>query len=143
MALQRQLFSFLMIFIISIISGSTSTIHGDPPHDYDHLEEYGYDFEAYPSSYSISNIEEHNDNEVIRVLASANVVSVNDFGAKGDGRSDDTQVHTLLYFLDRRKERQKKDSARKDSIYPQPNINSLLYVFNYYYDENLFFKHNL
>ncbi|XP_058205305.1 polygalacturonase [Rhododendron vialii] len=94
MALQRQvLFPFLTMIIIGIISDSTSSLHGDSPHDYDRLEEYGYDFEAYPSSYISSDIiEEDNDKGVGRVLASATTVSVDHYGAKGDGSSDDTQA---------------------------------------------------
>ncbi|KAG5555677.1 hypothetical protein RHGRI_006356 [Rhododendron griersonianum] len=72
MALRRQvLFPYLTMIIISIISGSASSLHGDSPHDYDRLEEYGYDFDAYPSSYMSYDIEEDNDQGVGRVLASA------------------------------------------------------------------------
>ncbi|KAG5555676.1 hypothetical protein RHGRI_006356 [Rhododendron griersonianum] len=100
MALRRQvLFPYLTMIIISIISGSASSLHGDSPHDYDRLEEYGYDFDAYPSSYMSYDIEEDNDQGVGRVLASATTVSVDHYGAKGDGSSDDTQVPFYIFFF--------------------------------------------
>ncbi|GFY98232.1 pectin lyase-like superfamily protein [Actinidia rufa] len=107
MALQRHFFQFVIITLLipSFILGYTSAVHEDPPHDY-HLEEYGYDFKAYPSYITTivdndfgSSMSHENgifglrkvDYGMDRVLDASKTVNVDDFGAKGDG-SDDTKA---------------------------------------------------
>ena len=104
---QRHFFQFVIITLLIpfFILGYTSAVHEDPPHDY-HLEEYGYDFKAYPSyitsigdnDFGIFMSHENGifglrkvDYGVGRVLASSQTINVDGFGAKGDG-SDDTKV---------------------------------------------------
>ncbi|XP_057488003.1 polygalacturonase [Actinidia eriantha] len=107
MALQRHFFQFVIISLLipSFILGYTSAVHEDPPHDY-HLEEYGYDFKAYPSYITTtgdndfgSSISHENgifglrkvDYGMDRVLVASKTVDVDGFGAKGDG-GDDTKA---------------------------------------------------
>lgn len=80
------------------------------PDDHYFEEESGYDFQAYPSYFA--QFEDHKVvNDSIkwetqdlsdlnkfktRLLASVATVNVRSYGAKGDGKSDDTKVHTLF-----------------------------------------------
>ncbi|KAA8518187.1 hypothetical protein F0562_015661 [Nyssa sinensis] len=73
-------------------------------------EDSAYDFQAYPSYFSFKDMEFEDSMDIastmpmlrkpfeVRKLAAASVktVNVDDFGAKGDGRTDDTEVYGTI-----------------------------------------------
>ncbi|CAI9761154.1 unnamed protein product [Fraxinus pennsylvanica] len=100
MALQKNIFSFI-ISIISIISCCNS-LRDDLLDNY-LQEESGYDFQAFPSYFSpIGGVKLHNSAKIetgysdfkkSRILAaSVKTINVQIFGAKGDGRTDDSKA---------------------------------------------------
>ncbi|KAI7998719.1 hypothetical protein LOK49_LG10G02927 [Camellia lanceoleosa] len=107
MALQNISLSIsISIIFLCLVSGHFTSLHVDPHHN-NHVQAYGYGFQADPSHIS-TTIEDKNEFEnsinhengifVVRkfgkegrVLASAKTVSVDAFGAKGDG-SDATEA---------------------------------------------------
>ncbi|GMP86888.1 hypothetical protein CsSME_00039501 [Camellia sinensis var. sinensis] len=107
MALQSISLSIsISIIFLCLVSGHFTSLHADPHHN-NHVQAYGYGFQADPS-YISTTIEDKNEFEnsinhengifVVRkfgkegrVLASAKTVSVDAFGAKGDG-SDATEA---------------------------------------------------
>lgn len=95
----------LLKFLIALLSVSSIYTHD---HDHDFLnsffqEESGYDFRGYPSyispielTYIPNSVQiEPWFSENTRVAASPKTLNVLDFGAKGDGKSDDTKVCRL------------------------------------------------
>lgn len=82
MAPQRHILSFITV-ILSFISCCTGV--RDNLHNYYVEDEFGVDFKAYPSN--LMKLEKN--------VASAKTFNVEDFGAKGDGRTDDTEVCKL------------------------------------------------
>lgn len=107
MALQKNIFSFI-IFILSIVSCCIS-LRDDLLDNY-LQEESGYDFQAYPSYFCpVEGIKLHNSAKIeteysdfkkSRILAaSAKTINVQMFGAKGDGRTDDSKVIIPYLFL--------------------------------------------
>ncbi|KAI7998573.1 hypothetical protein LOK49_LG10G02924 [Camellia lanceoleosa] len=107
MALQNISLSIsISIIFLCLVSGHFTSLHADPNHN-NHVQAYGYGFQADPSHIS-TTIEDKNEFEnsinhengifVVRkfgkegrVLASAKTISVEAFGAKGDG-SDATEA---------------------------------------------------
>ncbi|XP_059309871.1 polygalacturonase-like [Lycium ferocissimum] len=117
MTLLRNLFILFTIFVIITISLSSCRsikfIDGDDHilrekthdhHNMNNLErEFGYDFQAYPSNYFNTILEDNNnlqisgfdkfknledDDEEAKVIT----INVDSFGAKGDGSTDDTNA---------------------------------------------------
>ncbi|KAJ0098937.1 hypothetical protein Patl1_20534 [Pistacia atlantica] len=100
-------FTFSIIFLISFISSYFCFSVKDPPYNYYHQEAYGYGHysQAYPSYFT--TIEDAKFKEYLiklmrnEILGSKNVgtissakttVNVDDFGAKGDRSTDDTEA---------------------------------------------------
>ncbi|XP_059669837.1 polygalacturonase-like [Cornus florida] len=106
MALQKHLLLPFILIFLSSLSCYTTTFHGYPPHNY-LQQEFGYDFRAHPSFFDpidddttfgnsinlqATNFRLKKIGEVRSLAASVNTVSVDNFGAKGDGRTDDTEA---------------------------------------------------
>ncbi|KAL8467513.1 hypothetical protein ACS0TY_030949 [Phlomoides rotata] len=98
MGLTKQ-FLTLSIVVLSLTSLCTNSLHDDDLHNNIHFqEEYGYDFSNYPSYFSpIDDVKFDNFVKIERpflhpLAASAKTTNVLDFGAKGDGSTDDTKA---------------------------------------------------
>ena len=93
MSLQRRFIPFLIVFLLSF--PCYYGLQGNPPYDY--LDDaYGYDssraYESWPwRKFGSKIMGSKRICKVGRSLASVKTVSVNDYGAKGDG-SDATEV---------------------------------------------------
>lgn len=101
MALQKYLIPFFII-IINIISLNYSFPENPVENFVDEASGTGYDSQAYPSY--LSMIGDGNDifEDLIKKSredfdqAAVSTVNVSDFGAKGDGETDDTEVILFL-----------------------------------------------
>lgn len=120
MAPLKYIFHFTIIIILYFISASCSleddVIHNNDIHLYNHEldghydQETGYHSGAYPSQFlsSVSDgmssdlpdvgigIESYLEKLAARM--SAKTVSVQSYGAKGDGKSDDTEVYAVCMY---------------------------------------------
>ncbi|KAK4839940.1 hypothetical protein QYF36_026117 [Acer negundo] len=101
MAQQRLIFPIISVIFISLVSCYICLPDHGPPNDNNYLDQegaaYGFDSPAYPSY--LSTIEDHDkfklSFEKLGLTSfddTVTTVSVDDFGAKGDGTSDDTQA---------------------------------------------------
>lgn len=98
---KHLLTTFLIVIVLSLSSSCTNGLHEDNYMQ----EEYGYDFRSYPSYFrpfeslrfdsSVKNESRFSDFSR-RLAASVKTVNVLSFGAKGDGKSDDTKVITKI-----------------------------------------------
>lgn len=105
-----------IIIVINILLSLTLCCNGDfMPHNIyiDDQEEYGYDFKGYPTYFG--TIEDNMFLDSVKaetsgsgsffdlmkkgnLEASAKLVNVENFGAKGDGSTDDTEVCYVWLF---------------------------------------------
>ncbi|XP_059669556.1 polygalacturonase-like [Cornus florida] len=95
MALQKHLLSFVVILLSSL--SCYTTVHGDPPHNYDRAYPLFFgpiDDGTFENSINLehTNFRLKKVDEVRSLRASVKTVSVDDFGAKGDGKTDDTEA---------------------------------------------------
>lgn len=114
-----QLLSYFIILIIMLSFISCySTLQEDPLRHYNSDQESGYDSQAYPSYLSTIDdgafknlIQQRSDvlslrkfDRVGSISSSGKTVNVNDYGAKGDGSDDDTEVlfASLTYSINGR-----------------------------------------
>ncbi|KAH7557278.1 hypothetical protein JRO89_XS11G0100700 [Xanthoceras sorbifolium] len=95
MALQRHFVPIISIIFLSLVSCCFCLPDQNPPYNY--LDEaYGYDSRAYPSYFTTINVD-GKFKDLIKprtqfiTLKKVSAVSVDDFGAKGDG-TDDSQA---------------------------------------------------
>ncbi|KAK4485426.1 hypothetical protein RD792_008066 [Penstemon davidsonii] len=98
MALMKKLFfPYLFIFIFFLSSCCTSNLYDDHlPNDY-FQEEAGYDFRAFPSYFGpFEDLKIDNNSldfkELRKISTSVKTINVLNFGAKGDGSSDDSKA---------------------------------------------------
>lgn len=73
----------LSIVVLSLTSLCTNSLHDDDLHN-NYIHEYGYDFSNYPLC--INKIQRPFSDQL------AKTINVLNFGAKGDGSTDDTKV---------------------------------------------------
>lgn len=101
MGLAKHLLTFLIV-VLSLSSLCTNSLHDDHELDNNYFqEEYGFNFRYYPSYFSpIEGIKFDNSSvktegrfsDHRRLAASVKTTNVLNFGAKGDGSTDDTKV---------------------------------------------------
>ncbi|KAL3533797.1 hypothetical protein ACH5RR_007318 [Cinchona calisaya] len=118
MAMHNDIFALIIIIILSLISRSSSIDEEQLDHNY-WQEETGYDFQAYPS-----NIRSHFDynstllergayddglSRFSRLQSSIKTISVDSFGARGDG-SDDSEIYGTVEASDDRSDYSKDGS---------------------------------
>lgn len=104
MGLTKHLILALSIAVLSLTSFCSNSLHHDDLHNNIHFqEEYGYDFRHYPSYFRPVEDEFANSVKIGRALsdrlasASAETAyNVINFGAKGDGSTDDTKVSKMI-----------------------------------------------
>lgn len=111
MALQKYHIPFFIIIIINIISLNYSFPENSLENFVDEASSAGYDSQAYPSYLSMlgdgndifEDLIKQSRDDVLSLKsfdqATVSTVCVSDFGAKGDGETDDTEVVTVVYII--------------------------------------------
>ncbi|KAK0595365.1 hypothetical protein LWI29_005938 [Acer saccharum] len=99
MAQQRHIFPIISVIFISLVSCYICLPDHGPPYNNNYLDQegaaYGFDSPAYPSYLSTIDDKFKLSFEKLGLTSpddTVTTVSVDDFGAKGDGTSDDTQA---------------------------------------------------
>ncbi|MCD7458778.1 Polygalacturonase-2, partial [Datura stramonium] len=102
MAIQNIIILLIVLSFVSISTCRSNNFHkGDDDdlftqvdHNHNLEQEFGHDFQAYPSYLSTNNIEDqiHGFNNLEKVKNGVASIDVSSFGAKGDGNTDDTRA---------------------------------------------------